>query len=115
MKNFCGVCGHEKRYAEVHRMYRRCDLCYNKHALKFYYNEKDYFLEKKKNYYHNDDEFFSEQNMKQKSKTPDLESRSNTLIKMLKTTISVSKLCHIHYYLSSYTKYTFNYMSDSYN
>ena len=56
MNNICGVCGSEKRYNEYHRMYRRCDLCNTKHALKYYYNNKDKILEKKENFYHNNKE-----------------------------------------------------------
>ena len=48
MNNICGVCGSEKRYNEYHRMYRRCDLCNTKHALKYYYNNRDKILEKRK-------------------------------------------------------------------
>ena len=44
----CGVCGSEKRNDEYHEMYRRCDLCNTKHALKYYYFAKDKKLEKEK-------------------------------------------------------------------
>ena len=47
MISICGVCGSEKSYDEYHRMYRQCD-CNIKHALNFYYNNKDKILEKKK-------------------------------------------------------------------
>ena len=52
MNNICGVCGNEKRYDEYHIICRRCDSCNNKHALKYYYNNKDKVLAKKRNFYH---------------------------------------------------------------
>ena len=64
MSNYCGVCGIEEKYDEYHRMYRRCDLCYTKHALECYYNSKDKKIENNKSYYHNKREFFSKQNKK---------------------------------------------------
>ena len=50
MNNICGVCGNEKRNDDYHRMYRRCDSCNTKHALKYCYNNKDKVLEKKRNF-----------------------------------------------------------------
>ena len=90
MINICGVCGSKKRHDDYHRMYRRCDLCNTKHALKFYFNNKDKILEKRKNYHHKNKEFFSEQNKKRKSKISDLENQIITLTEMLKNTIAVS-------------------------
>ena len=72
MTKICVVCGNEKRYDDYHRMYRLCDLCNNKHALKQYFNMKDKRLEKMKNHHHNKKEFFSEQNKKRKIKITDL-------------------------------------------
>ena len=61
MSNICSVCGNEMRHEEYHRMYRRCDLCNTKHAIKYYYNKKDKILEQKENYHHNSKELFSQQ------------------------------------------------------
>ena len=47
MRSICSVCGIENRYDEHQRMYRRCDLCHTKHALKKHYNNKDKITEKK--------------------------------------------------------------------
>ena len=90
MIKICGVFGNEKRYDEYHRMYRRCDLCNTKHAIKNYYINKDKILQKKKKYHHENIEFFSEQNKKRKRKITDLENQINTLTEIIKSTISVS-------------------------
>ena len=86
----CGVCGSEKNYDDYHRMYRRCDLCKTKHALKYYYSNKKHELGEKKNHYHKNKEVFSEQNKKRKSKISDLENQIITLTELLKNTISIS-------------------------
>ena len=48
MNKICGVYGYEKRYVDYHRMYRRCELCNTKQALKNYYNNKEKLLERRK-------------------------------------------------------------------
>jgi len=48
MNNVCSICGNEKRYDDYHKMFRRCDFCNRKHALKYYYKNKDIVLEKRK-------------------------------------------------------------------
>ena len=78
MINLCGVCGSEKSYDDYHRMYRRCDLCKTKHALKYYYNKEENNLEKK-NHYHNNKEIFSEKDERRKGKISDLENQIKTL------------------------------------
>ena len=50
MNKICGVCGNEKRNDDYHRMYRRCDSCNAKLALKYYYNKKEKVSEKKRNF-----------------------------------------------------------------
>ena len=67
MSNICQVCGNEKRYDEYHRLYKPCDSCNTKRALKYYYNNKDRILESKKNYHHNNKELFSDQIKKRNS------------------------------------------------
>ena len=74
MSNICRVCGGDKRYDDYHRLYKPCDSGNTKRALKFYYNDKDKILEKKKIYYHNNKEFLSAQNKNGKSKISDLEN-----------------------------------------
>ena len=90
MKNICGVCGNEKRYDEYHRMYRRCDSCNTKHALKYYYNNKDKVLEKKRNFYHNNKEYYSKYNKNRISRITDLENQIKMLSEMIKTTATLS-------------------------
>ena len=90
MNNVCGACGSEKRFDENHRMYSRWDLCNFKHALKYYCNNKDKILEKKKDPYQNTKEFFSEPIKKRKKKITNLENQINILTEMIKSTIPVS-------------------------
>ena len=75
MNNICGVCGNEKRYDEYHKLYRRCDSCSNRHALKYYYNNKDKILERRKNFYHNNKKYFAKYNNKRQSRITDLENQ----------------------------------------
>ena len=90
MSNICRVCGNEKRYDEYHRLYKPCDLCNTKRAIKYYYNNKDKILEKKRNFYHNNKEYFDKYNKNRKSRISDLENQIRTLTDMLKNTVSVS-------------------------
>ena len=59
-------------------------MCITKHASKYYYNNKDKVLEKKKSYYDNHKEYYSEQNKKRKSKISDLENEIKQLTEMRK-------------------------------
>ena len=86
----CRVCGNEKRYDEYRRLYKPCDSCNTKRALKFYYNNKDKILEKKKKHYHNNKDFFSEQYIQRKIEIAGLENQIKTTTEMIKTTISVA-------------------------
>ena len=90
MNNICGVCGNEKRYDEYHRLYRRCDSCNSKHALKYYYNNKDKVLAEKRNFYHNNKEYFAKYNNKRQSRITDLENQVKQLTEMLKSTTLVA-------------------------
>ena len=49
MKNICRVCGSEKTYDEYHRMFKRCDSCNTKHALKYHYNNNKIREKRRKN------------------------------------------------------------------
>ena len=71
-------------------MYRRCDVCNSKHALKYYYNNRDKVLEKKRNFYHNNKEYFAKYDKTRKSRITDLENQIKQLTEMVKSTISVS-------------------------
>ena len=90
MSNFCRVCGSEKRYDGYHRLYKPCDLCNNKRAIKYFYNNKDKILEKKRNFYHNNKEYFAKYDKNRKSRITDLENQIKQLTAMIKTTVSVS-------------------------
>ena len=79
MSNICRVCGSEKRYDGYHRLHKPCDSCNTKRALKYYYNNKDKILEKKRNFYHNNKEYFDKYNKNRKSKISDLENQIKTL------------------------------------
>ena len=89
MSNICRVCGNEKRYDDYHRLYKPCDSCNTKRALKYYYNNKDKILERKKNYYHNNKELFSDQIKKRnsfyKNKINDLKNQISLLTEKLNT------------------------------
>ena len=89
MNNICGVCGNEKRYDEYHKLYRRCDSCNNRHALKYSYTNKDKILGRRKIFYHNNKEYFSKYNNKRLSRITDLENQVKQLTEMLKTSVSV--------------------------
>ena len=71
-------------------MYRRCDLCNTKHALKYYYNNKDKVLEKRKNYYKRHKDYYSEYKKKRKNKNTVLKDQFKHLTETIKTTVSVS-------------------------
>ena len=90
MNNICGVCGSEKRYDEYHKLYRRCGPRNSKHALKYYYNNKDKVLEKKRNFYHNNKEYYAKYNTNRHSRISDLENLVKQLTEMLNKTIIVS-------------------------
>ena len=75
MSSICRVCGSEKRYDEYLRLYKPCDSCNTKRAIKYYYNNKDKILEKKRNFYHSNNENFEKYNKKRKSKVSDLEKQ----------------------------------------
>ena len=91
--NNCGICNSEKRYDEYHKMYRRCDVCNSKHALKYYYNNRDKVLEKKRNFYHNNKGYFDRYNKTRQTRISDLENQIHTLtqaMENLKSAITVS-------------------------
>ena len=90
MSNICRVCGNEKRYDEYHRLYKPCDSCNNKRAIKYYYNNKDRILEKKRNFYHNSKEYFAKYDKNRRSRISDLENQVKHLTEMIKSTVSVS-------------------------
>ena len=90
MNIICVVYGFEKRYDDYHRMYRRCNSCNTKLALKHCFNTKDKILERMKNHYHNNKEIFSEEKKKRKCGITDLENQINTLTDKIKSTNSTS-------------------------
>ena len=85
MSNICRVCGSEKRYDEYHRLYKPCDSCNTKRAIKYYNNIKDKILEKKRNFYHNIKEYFDKNKKNRKSKISDLKNQTEQLTEMIKT------------------------------
>ena len=89
MSNICRICGSENRYDEYHRLYEPCDLCNNKRAIKYYYNNKDKILEKKRNFHYNNREYFAKYAKNRKSRISDLENQIKTLTEMMKTTVTV--------------------------
>ena len=90
MNNICSVCGNKKRYDDYHRLYRRCDSCNTKHALKYFYNSKDKVFEKKRSFYHNNKEYYSKYNNNRRNRITDLENQIKQLTEMIKTTTTVS-------------------------
>ena len=74
MRNICRICGNEKKYDFNRGMYKRCGPCNSRKVLRYYYNNKDVFLEKNKIYYQNNKEYFREYNKKRNSKITDLKN-----------------------------------------
>ena len=85
MSNICRVCGSEKRYNEYHRLYKPCDSCNTKRAIKYYYNNKDKILEKKRNFYHNNKEYYAKYNKNRHSRVSGLENQVKQLSETIKT------------------------------
>ena len=71
-------------------MYKPCGSCITRRVLRYYYNNGDKILDKRKTYYYNNEEDLNEYNKKRKSKLSDQENQINTLTEMIKTTVSVS-------------------------
>ena len=84
MTNICGICGSEKRYNEYHRLYRPCDSCNSKRALKYYYDNRERILEAKRNFYHSNKQYFEKYNKIRKSRISDLENQILELKNMFK-------------------------------
>ena len=70
MSNFCRVGGSEEIHIEHHRLYKPCDSCNTKRVLKYYHNNKDKILEKKKFYYQNNKELLVNKTRNEKLKEP---------------------------------------------
>ena len=90
MSSFRRVCGSEKRYNEYHRICEPCDSCNTKRAMKFYYDNEEKILEKKRYFYRNNKEYSAKFNKKRKCKISDLENQINTLTEMIKSTALVA-------------------------
>ena len=66
MNSFCRLCNSEKRYDEYRKLYKPCDSCKTRRVLRYYFNNRDKILEKKKNYYYNNKEYLHEYKTKKK-------------------------------------------------
>ena len=85
MNNICRVCGHEKKYDDSRKIYKRCSPCNSRKVLRYYYNNRDTLLEKNKNYYQNNKEYFREYYRKRYNKISDLQNQIKQLTEMLNT------------------------------
>ena len=78
-----------KKNDEFRKLYKPCDSCTSRPVLRYYYNNRDKILDKKKTYYKHNKEYLKEYNEKRKSKLSNLEHQIETLTEMIKTTVSV--------------------------
>ena len=85
MNNICRVCGSEKKYDNIHNIYKRCAPCNSRKVLRYYYNNRDVLLEKNKNYYQNNKEYFREYYRKRVNKISDLQNQIKQLTEITNT------------------------------